>query len=56
MHGCTARIAFCRVDVKDAFRQVLVDPVGAPVFGYAMGEYVVVGLRLQLGWRNSPGF
>ena len=42
--------------MKHAYRQVLVDPVGAPVFGYAMGEYVVVDLRLQFGWRNSPGF
>ena len=56
LHGPTARIALCRVDVKDAYRQVLVDPVGAPVFGYAMGEYVVVELRLRFGWRNSPGF
>ena len=56
LHGPTARIVLCRVDVKDAYRQVLVDPVGAPVFGYAMGEYVVVDLRLQFGWRNSPGF
>ena len=38
--------------MKDAYRQVLVDPVGA----YAMGEYVVVDLRLQFGWRKSPGF
>ena len=54
-HGLTARIVLCRVDVKDAFRQVLADPVGAPVFGYAMGEYVVADLRLQFGWRKSPG-
>ena len=26
------------------------------MFGYATGEYVVVDLRLQFGWRNSPGF
>ena len=56
MHGPTAKIVLSCVDVKDAFRQVLVDPVGAPVFGYGMGEYVVVDLRLQFGWRNSPGF
>ena len=56
MHGPTARIVLCRVDVKDAFRQVLVDPVGAPVFGYAMDGYVVEDLRLQFGWRNSPVF
>ena len=56
MHGSGARIVLCRVDVKDAFRQVLVDPSGAPVFGYAVGGLVVVYLRLQFGWRNSPGF
>ena len=56
LHGPTARIVLCRVDVKDAYRQVLVDPVGAPGFGYAVGEYVVLNLRLQFGWRNSPGF
>ena len=54
--GPTARIVLYRVDVKDAFRQVFVDPEGTPVFGYGMGEYVVVDLRLQFGWRNTPGF
>ena len=42
--------------MKDAFGQVLVDPVGTPVFGYATGGYVVVDLRLQFGWRRNPGF
>ena len=56
LHGPTARIILCCVDVKDAFRLVKVDPVGAPVLGYAMGEYVVVDLRLQFRWRSSPGF
>ena len=56
IHGATARIVLCHVDEKYAFRQVLVDPVGAPVFGYAMGGYVVVDLRSQFGWRNSPRF
>ena len=55
-HGSRARILLCRVDVKDAFRQVLVDPAGAPTFGYVFGDHVVVDLRLQFGWRNSPGF
>ena len=55
-HGSNARILLCRVDVKDAFRQVLVDPTGAPVFGYVFGDRVVVDLRLQFGSRNSPGF
>ena len=38
------------------FWQVLVDPAGAPTFGYVFGNHVVVDLRLQLGWRNSRGF
>ena len=33
----------------------LVDPAGAPGFGYVFGDRVVVDLRLQFGWRNSPG-
>ena len=32
------------------------EPAGAPVFGYVAGGHVVVDLRLQFGWRNSPGF
>ena len=44
------------MDVKDAFRQVLVDPAGAPAFGYVFGDRVVVDLRLKFVWRNSPGF
>ena len=55
-HGPRARLVLRRVDVNNAFRQVLVDPTGAPVFGYAMGGHEVLDLRLQLGWRNSPGF
>ena len=55
-HGCSARIVLCRVHVKKALRQVLVDPVGASVFGYVTGGRVVVDLRLQFGWRNSPGY
>ena len=55
-HGRSARIVLCRVDVQEAFRQVLVDPVGASVFGYVTGGRVFVDLRLQFGWRNSPGY
>ena len=54
LHGPTAIVVLGRVDVKNAYRQVFVDSVGAPVFGYAAGAYVVVDLRFQLGWRNSP--
>ena len=55
-HGGNARTLLCRVDVKNAFRQVLVYPAGAPAFDYMFGDRVVVDLRLQFGWRNSPGF
>ena len=55
-HCSSARILLCRVDVKDAFRQLLVDPAGSPAFGYVCGDCVVVDLRLQFVWRNSPGF
>ena len=55
-HGEDSRIVSCRVDVKDAFSQVPVDPAGAPVFGYVAGGHVVVDLCLQFGWRNILGF
>ena len=55
-HDSTARILLCRADVKDALRQVPADPAGAPTFWYVVGGHVVVDLRLQSGWRNSPGF
>ena len=55
-YGPDARIVLARIDVKEAFRQVPVDPEGAPVFGYKFGNHVVVDLRLQFGWRSSPGF
>ena len=46
-------ILICRIDVKNAFRQVLVDPGGAPALGYTMGDIVAVGWRCQFGWRSS---
>ena len=55
-HGSSARILLCRVDVKDVFRRVLADPADAPAFGYVFGDRIVVDLRLQFGWCNSPGF
>ena len=55
-HSSRARILLCHVEVKDAIRKVLVDPAGAPTFRYVFGDQVVVDLRLQFGWRNSPGF
>ena len=55
-HRRDARIVLCRVDVKDAFRQVLVDPAGAPVSAYVSGCHVVVDLRLQFGGVTAPVF
>ena len=43
------------MDVKNEFRQVPVDPDGAAAFGYVLGQYLIVDLRLQFGWRGSPG-
>lgn len=55
LHGQVARIKLCRTGVKDALRQILVDPKRAAAFGYFVGNYVAVDLRLQLGRRSSPG-
>ena len=45
-----------KLDVKEAFRQVLVDPSRAAYFGYTFGDIAVVDLCLEFGWRSSPGF
>ena len=45
-----------RVDIKDAFRQIPVDPLHAAKLGDVYGEYVVVDLFRQFGGRCSPGF
>lgn len=45
-----------KMDLKGAFRQIPVDPAGAAAFAYVFGEFVVVDLRLQFGWRGSPGW
>ena len=45
LHGVQLEILIGRVDVKEAFRQVPVDASGASVFGYTMGDQVVVDLR-----------
>ena len=55
-HGVVARVMLCRIDVKDAFRQIPVDPLHAAKFGYIFDEYAVENLFLQFGWRSSPGF
>ena len=54
--GDRARILIQKMDVKNAFREIPVDPDGARVFGYVLGEFLFVDLRLQFGWRGSPGW
>ena len=53
-HGSTARILLCRVDVKDAFRQVPVDPAGEPTFGYVVGGHVVVNFAFEVRVAEKP--
>ncbi|CAN0043129.1 unnamed protein product, partial [Choristocarpus tenellus] len=50
------RIMISKMDVKDAFRQVQVEPRGGAKFGYCVGDLLVIDFRLQFGWRNSPGW
>ncbi|KAG5187211.1 hypothetical protein JKP88DRAFT_178954 [Tribonema minus] len=48
------RILISKMDVKSAFRQLALD-VRGPLLGYRYNDLVVVDLRLQFGWRSSPG-
>ena len=43
------------MNVKSAFRQVGVAPYRAAAFTYRLEDLVFVDLRLQIGWRGSPG-
>ena len=54
--GDRARILIKTLDVKNAFRQIPVDPDGVTAFGYVLAGYIFVDLRLQFGWRGSPGW
>jgi hypothetical protein len=47
-------IVIGKMDVTAAFRQVRAATSGI-LFGYVFGDVVVVDLRLQFGWRCSPG-
>ena len=51
-----SRILIQKMDVKSAFRHIGVHPAGAAAFGYVVDDYVVVNMRLHLGWRGSPGW
>ena len=54
-HDVVACVMLCRIDVKDAFRQIPVDPLHTPKFDYVFDEYAVVDLFRLFGWRSSPG-
>ena len=43
-----------KMDVKSVFRQVGVDPAGAVNSGCILGDYLLLDLRLKVGWRGSP--
>lgn len=51
-----AHLVFRKIDVADAFRQLRIHPSYAPLFAYAVGDWLVVDLRLTFGWAGSPGF
>ena len=54
--GDRAPILIHKMDVMNAFRKIPVDPDGARVFRYVLGEFLFTYLRLQFGWRGSPGW
>ena len=54
--GDRARILILKMDVKNAFGKIPVDPDAASVFGYVLGKLLVNNLWLQVGWRGSPGW
>jgi hypothetical protein len=49
------RIVGSKMDVKAAFRQALADLRGV-VLCYVFDGVLVIDLRLQFGWRSSPGW
>ena len=54
-YGTQKQILLQKMDVKIAFRQVGVAPDRAAAFAYRLEDLVFVDLRLQFGWRGSPG-
>ena len=53
--GTGRRILIQKLDAKSAFKQVRVDPSKAANVGYGRKAYLFIDLRLQFGWRGSPG-
>ena len=55
-YGTQKRILLQKMDVNSAFRQVGIAPDRAAAFAYRLEVLVFVDLRLQFGWRGSPGW
>ena len=53
-HGVVGRVLLCCIDVKDASRQIPVDPLHTAKFGYIFDEYAVVNLFLQFVGVAAP--
>jgi hypothetical protein len=49
-------LAMGKVDVADAFRQLLIHPDFASFFSYVWEDFLIVDLRLAFGWMDSPGY
>ena len=54
-YGDGARILMEKMDVNNAFGQIPVDPDGAAAFGYVLGRYLIVDLRLQCRVERQSG-
>lgn len=54
--GPSARIVLSKADLKNAYRQVSIDPAQAANFGHVFHDLAVGDLRLEFGVFNSPGF
>jgi hypothetical protein len=51
----TKRMMLSKMDVTAAFRQLRVNTDGV-LFGYIYDDLGIIDLRLQFGWRSSPGW
>lgn len=54
--GNQPRILIKKMDANNAFRQVPVEPDRGAAFGYVLGQYLIVDLRLEFGWGGSPAW
>ena len=52
--GTWKQILLQNIDAKSAFRQVAVAPDRAAAFTYWLEDLILVDLRLNFGWHESP--